>query len=391
MARIYYGNRARFEENADAVDAIAELSDDYWALFEFDVPGGNIDCLVIRPATDATPASTPSVLILTEIKHVAGRLVGLENGRWTIERHGVTTTYLPSNAADDNPWQQAIRVLNAFRAWMTNNQRVFFEPGVTHDYTDIKVWPTLLVIRTDADEPHGLPYGPTNRFGSFCFSIDDWIRNISSWTPRVGIQLTVDDVRRLVTALQLTEWTRPAGQAGDAAPDATLAGTASVLPGFATEPIAADVPAQSAAGEPAPIEPLMGGLEWLDGLIAWASEIERRVQALEARARPSRTTMAMGGHANGAGRPLTDAESEAMVETTREIARLGLSRAFPNVIRGMSDRLGYNLKDAGYGGFGTATNMFDRAVRDGIIKYGPLSGPSPTIYLAGESVPDENG
>jgi hypothetical protein len=53
----------------------------------------------------------------------------------------------------------------------------------------------------------------------------------------------------------------------------------------------------------------------------------------------------------------------------------------------MHAKLGYDFKERDYNGFGRARAFFDQAYRDGIIKYGPASGPAPTIYLVNEWIP----
>ena len=83
MAHIFYGNKRRFEENIDVATAAASLSDEFWCLFEFDIPLANIDCLIIKAAEGKTTPETASTFLLTETKHVSGRLRGSNtaNGR----------------------------------------------------------------------------------------------------------------------------------------------------------------------------------------------------------------------------------------------------------------------------------------------------------------------
>ncbi len=262
MAHIYYGNRDRFQENQDVADAVATLSDDFWALFEFDVAGCNIDCLMIAPASETTPPGQPSLFILTEIKHVAGRLRGFENAPWTITRAGIEEEYRVPNSRDDNPWQQTIRAVNTFKIWFSTNQLVILDRDQEYNDNEIRVWPTLLIVRTDSDDRHALPRTPSSRFGSFAFSIDEWLERTKRWKPNVGIQLTRADVERLVGSLNLTEWIAPAP---------------------AVVPVEALAEAPLEAGRPlTPGLPGLPGPAWAVELTRWASDLERRISALEA-------------------------------------------------------------------------------------------------------------
>lgn len=250
MAHIYYGNRPNFERNMDVVEAVAQLSDEYWALFEFDVPGCNIDCLILKPATENTPPSQPSPFILTEIKHVAGELKGLENEPWTITRSGIEQPYNAGKANVDNPWQQTLLALNIFRDWFRDNQTVFLSSVRRFDDDAIKIWPTLLIVRTDGEGRHRLPTSPASRFGTFSFSTSQWIRNISNWEPYVGVQLTKADVEGLIQTLRLNKWNIPI-----ATPSSTEIDT--------------------------DLSSLPESLNWVKGLVEWALNVEQRIEALE--------------------------------------------------------------------------------------------------------------
>ena len=81
-------------------------------------------------------------------------------------------------------------------------------------------------------------------------------------------------------------------------------------------------------------------------------------------------------------RALAPAERTALIEAVRELQQRGASRALPAVLERLSVQLGYRLKDTGYNGFRTARAFFDQAVEEAIVRYGPLSGPNPTICLA---------
>jgi hypothetical protein len=245
MAHIFYGNKRRFEENIDVAEAASTLGDEFWCLFEFDIPLANIDCLIIRAADSHTAPEIPSTFLLTEIKHVSGRLRGLEYSEWTIIRNGIEEPYQSGNDKDVNPWAQTLRALNMFKDWFGANHTVFLDNGRFHNVDDIKIWPYLLIIRGDSDERHQLPTSPSNKFGSMMFSIEQWVTNVRNWQPRVGIQLTKADVQGLVSTLGLNEWTsqRP--------PELEIA--------------------------PAPI----ADANWILHLATWVDSVERRLKALE--------------------------------------------------------------------------------------------------------------
>lgn len=386
MAHIYYGDRRRVQQNLDVVAAISELSDDYWALLEFDIPGANIDCLLIKPTRTGTEPAAPSPFIMTEFKRVAGRLSGLEHTPWFIERNGIRGPLASSNSEDINPWQQTLRALNTFQKWFTTNQMVFLDRPEPHDGNDIKVWPVLLVIRTDSTERHALPPHPGNRFGSYTFSVDQWLQLVSNWRPYVGIQLCQEDVERIVQALYLQEWDeelpkRPSPEPEVATPrmDETPA---------ATETSSADLSTLrdlSKNGFPP-------SLAWVEDMIAWAVATESRIKELE-----ERLADAPSGNTNGpvvqptrgtdlepVSRPLTEDERRALIAAVKDAARSGRPRSFPDVLSLINVKLGYDLKSRDYNGFYKARAFFDQAVRDDIIEYGPNAGPAPTIYLAGE-------
>jgi hypothetical protein len=246
MAHIFYGNKRRFEENIDVATAAASLSDDYWCLFEFDIPLANVDCLIIKAAEERTNPETASTFLLTEVKHVSGRLRGLEYSEWSIIRNGIEEPYATGNDKDVNPWAQTLRALNLFKDWFASNHTVFMEEGRYYNSDDIKIWPYLLIIRNDSDERHQLPTGPSNKFGSMMFSVDQWVSNVRNWQPRVGIQLTRADVQGLVQALGLNEWSAPV----------------------------------TAVPAPSPIA-VSGNGHWMDHMATWIADVERRLALLE--------------------------------------------------------------------------------------------------------------
>jgi hypothetical protein len=251
MAHIYYGNKRRFEENLDVAQAAACLSDDFWCLFEFDIPMANIDCLIIRAVESRTTPEVASTFLLNEIKHVTGRLRGLEYGEWSIIRNGIEEPYASGNDKDVNPWAQTLRALNLFKDWFAANHTVFLSDGRYYAADDIKIWPYLLIVRNDSDERHQLPTSPSNKFGSMMFSLDQWLHNVQNWQPRVGIQLTHADADGLVRTLGLNHW-----QAPDLPPELPEVGS----------------PVQS---------------NWLDQMSTWIASVERRLTMLEQRASTS--------------------------------------------------------------------------------------------------------
>jgi len=247
MAHIFYGNKRRFEENLDVAEAAATLSDDFWCLFEFDIPLANIDCLIIKASTARSTPEIASTFLLNEIKHVTGRLKGLEYSEWSIIRNGIEEPYPSGNDKDTNPWAQTLRALNLFKDWFGSNHTVFLEDGRMYNPDDIKIWPYLLIVRNDSDERHQLPTSPSNKFGSMMFSIDQWLSNVRNWQPRVGIQLTHKDVDGLVRALGLNPW------------------------------------ASAIQPEPAPMDDPVQLQDWTEQMAAWVHRVEQRLAALENR------------------------------------------------------------------------------------------------------------
>ena len=75
------------------------------------------------------------------------------------------------------------------------------------------------------------------------------------------------------------------------------------------------------------------------------------------------------------------------MKAVQHAQRLDKSRAIPTIVLYMEMFLGYSLKKRDYNGFHKAKNMFDQAQVEGIVKFGPYSGPNPTLYLPHEDVP----
>jgi hypothetical protein len=59
----------------------------------------------------------------------------------------------------------------------------------------------------------------------------------------------------------------------------------------------------------------------------------------------------------------------------------------PTIISYMDRLLGYRLKEVAYNGRGTATALMEQARAEGLVIFGPPSGPNATIYLPDEDVP----
>lgn len=375
MAKIYCGNRSLLPPSADVLARLRDLDDDYTVLLEFDVPNANIDCIILK----ASPDGRPSTFILTEIKHVSGRLRGMENTAWYVTRNGIETPLSASNGDDLNPWQQTLRALNAFREWFRVNQTVFLDRPAILEVGEVKVWPMLLVVWRDQPENqrHALPIHPSSRFGSFAFSLDQWIRFVEQWKPTQGIAITQGDITRIVEALHLNpvlpeEIDHLAAEAGIAMPVSTP-----------TSPLAAS------GVTPAAILP------WAEAFVTWAAAVEDRLARIEAQlslaseASPSRTPIDPPSpveRPTPQRRILSDEEREALILAVGDAARSG-RRMFPEVLSALNVRLGYDLKGRHFNGFLRLKPFLDQAVEEGIIRYGPLAGPAPTVYLPDEWIP----
>ena len=88
-------------------------------------------------------------------------------------------------------------------------------------------------------------------------------------------------------------------------------------------------------------------------------------------------------------RPWTGEEQQALSRAIADVRAAGRSRTLPSVLVAMGRHLGYALQDTAYNGFGSARAMFDLGRTQGILRYGPWSGPNPTVYLPDEKLPDD--
>jgi hypothetical protein len=242
------------------------------------------------------------------------------------------------------------------------------------------VWPDLLIL-SPPGVSHRFPLRPSNGYGRWWFSLDEWRAHVLGWEPRVSaISLTRRELANLAEALRLTPFTPAAEPAPivDGALDSFVAWSRRV-----------------------PGEPGQGAVElagWLRDLSEQVRTLQRRVAELEqsqsAPQNNQRPPLAQAGApgpliatAQPASRAWTEPERQALIDAIGDLRWSGRSRALPTILEFMNDHLGYSLKDTGYNGFGTAAAMFERARSDGLIKYGPRSGPNPTIYLPDEELP----
>lgn len=195
MARTFVGDRSKL--NPHVIEKIQTLSDDFWVLAEFTV-SRNVDLLLIRPM-----GTEPAVVILAEVKGVKGRLRGSTNGPWQQEMSpGEWADIEPPNSADINYYFQAVNTVNALIEWLHNNAPVIGQ-GSNYPWSDIRVWPDLLIFTPVQETAHLLPVAPDNKFGMWFTDVDKWLAHVESWRPRIGPALTHEDVDSLVSYLGL--------------------------------------------------------------------------------------------------------------------------------------------------------------------------------------------
>jgi hypothetical protein len=268
---------------------------------------------------------------------------------------------------DVNPWRQLINTINRFQDWFTNNQRRFVQPlhGQYYQRADVKVWPVLLVLSDPVDLVHRLPFKPQNNFGSFQFSLDTWVSSIDRWAPRVGLKLTGGELADLARVLGVhrPDDDRPSVESGS--PPAVEAA--------ASQPPDAVFDATEFLDTPG----------WVDGFVAWASEIERRVRRLEQQTGSAtrRTPVPTRPH-----QELTVDEREMIQESLFALKNMGKRRDFPNLFAEMHRRVGGDtFKNRNFNGYGSARAMMDQAEREGVVKYGPPDANGlPTLLFPRE-------
>jgi hypothetical protein len=397
--------------NSIVLEAVRTLDDDYWVLAEFDLDRRNIDWLVIRAVPADRPEGRFSTLYFTELKQTSAQLSGGEYGRWSVARNGIAEEIVPGNQADENYWRQTINTVNVIRYWLFNNQRRYLSlPRLEYAEAAVKVWPTLLILSEPVDLMHRLPLAPANRFGAFHYDLDVWLDTLKRWDAKQGLQLTADEIARLVAAIGLQEL-----------PQSVIATRREVV-------------SDRASGE----------LDWLQGFARWATGIEERLACLEARhhtqasvrksvadlaerlerieaelrdaaaksspkvsesiapamkphepvIKPETETAGPIGVAtklSGAKseRPLSPAEKECITTALANLRRTSKSRTMSSLFVEMNRLLGgETLRQRNYNGYGSARAMLDQATKEQIIRYGPIDGTgAPTIYFYAEVLP----
>lgn len=364
----------------EAIQALRKLPDDFWVLAEFyaDV---QIDWLVVRPVPDDRPAGVYSTAFLTEMKHTQRPWRGINSSVWQ-QLDGDTWVDLDQRPRYINPWQQVLFQCQVLAEWLVNSHLAFSEPQLEAMPTgrDFRAWPALLILSPDGIE-HRLPSKGEGSFGSYYFDLDSWVHSIAWWRPNQGMRLTNADLRNIVELLQMIEIQSPESASGTD----VIAQTAQHKARTAATAMNGNAPHPS-FDENSP------GLEWIEGLTRWAVALEQRVSELERGIKPPLPRMVPPSRM----RALTPAEADVLVKslTAERTERPTRVCDFPTLLNRINDQLTSRLKDQvidgrGYAGFGSARAYFDQAVTQGLMQYGPLSGPAPSIYLADEALPTE--
>lgn len=376
MARVFAGELSHIDE--EVLAAVQNLPDDFWVFCEFNV-GRNIDWCVIKPRRDQ-----PSTLLMAELKRVSSALDGDINGTWMKMSDTGNWEEIPPTDKDLHYYWQAVNSANTLQHWLWNQQRRYLDLTVEDRSQDeFKIWPDLLIL-SPPGTIHRLPQKPDSRFGQWWFSIDSWISHLEAWNPRRGLYLKEDELERLAAALHLKPIWRESEAPADAREpgidslDSVISAFTSLLRGF--DQRLSRLEAQYAAMQHGTVgasdtgENAMGTARpHIMGPLSQAPRMPRQ-----------RALSTVSGS-----RSWTEEERQALTGAIVHTRTNGKSRALPTILARMNERLGYSLKDTNYNGFGSATAMFDRARADGMVLYGPYSGPNPTIYLADESVPEE--
>lgn len=365
MSRIFAGELSRIDD--DVLEALKGLPDDYWVLAEFNV-GRNMDWVVIRPQDGA-----PAVLIATELKRLSRPVTGQTDGQWRIAADGDDAPIQPSNPEDINYYWQSVNSANAFKRWLWNSQPLFRDSSEILPEEDFRVWPDLLILSPEGVQ-HRLPLAPSSKYGRWFTNMDQWVAHLLSWRPKHGTQFRESEVAHLVEALSLKQiWGPPAPTV------------------FAPRPAEALAPIDGAVAPPDGSPERDPGAGEAD-LLARVARLEQQVAALETALR-SRPPSPREGYERvpapvmpSADREWSPEEERALRESIAAVRLSRKSRALPTILDYMSRELGYSLAQSRYNGFGTARAMFDRALADGIVKYGPSRGPNPTIYLPDEEI-----
>lgn len=337
MAHCYVGELSKIDQEVFA--AVRTLPDDFWVFAEF-FAGRNIDWFVVRASSNGLP----STLILMELKRSSRAIRGDINGTWQQFDDSGEWQEIPPHGTDINYYWQAVNSANALKTWLWNNQRLYRDDADARPQDDFRVWPDLLIL-SPPEMMHRLPLSPSNRFGQWFYSAEHWVRHVEGWSPKAGVNLSARDLDQLAAVLGL-------------------------------RPVAAEKPAPAALDAPA-------------AFVDWLRQFQERLESLEAQVRSLENALhsAAGEEPASSSRSLTEVEKQALIGAIEDARDTHKSRALPTIVGGMNVRLGYDLKQAGYNGFGTAGAMIEEARREGLVKLGRRSGPNPTIYLPDEPIP----
>ena len=202
MAYVYIGDKSKVD--AEVLEAVKSLPDEFYVFAEFAVGQRNIDWLVCRAAQAGSFANARSTVIVGELKRLSRPLRGQTNGIWQIQDgQGAWQDIITSNDSDTNYYYQAVNAANAVKSWLYNNQRLFLSAAEPRDENVFRVWPDLILLSGNA-LAHQLPIAPDNRFGAWFTSLPKWIDHIQSWNPTVGLAYSAADLQALGNALGLT-------------------------------------------------------------------------------------------------------------------------------------------------------------------------------------------
>ncbi|MCA9877705.1 MAG: hypothetical protein KC442_07985 [Thermomicrobiales bacterium] len=392
MAHIFIGNRTMVD--AEVLEAVEHLPDDFWVFAEFTMGTRNVDWLVIRPVADDAPPDLHATITVTELKRTNNVLEGGDQGPWRELKDGDWSEIVPSNKADQNYYWQLVNTCNECRDWMFSNHRRFIPAPKTVTVHSFRPWPMLLILSPPGVE-HRLPLYPQSRYGSYHFDLGSWLNKLLAWKSREGVKMTASEVGDLARILNLQAHVPSAnaanGQVGKLAPGpfgAAESSAAEAPQAFsAPPPVTAVAPERPEPGY-RPRPPAELDTSWVAGLTQWVASVEARLARLEeqpvrrtSEPRPARPETPV------VQRPLTDEERELVTAALNNLRESGRNRDFPNFFKEVQAIIGEPMRERGYHGFGTARRFLDQAVADGIIVYGPLDNNRvPTLRF-----PDEVG
>ena len=367
MARIFVGETTRVDQ--EVLEAVKRLPDDYWVFAEFNV-GRNVDWFVVRQVSPEQATTGISVMILLETKQISRPLHGLSSdAHWqTTDDEGVMVDIAPSNDDDINYYWQAVNTANALTQWLWNNQQIYREEGEVRDERDFRVWPDLLLLGPP-DIRHRLPIRPSTGYGAWWYNSERWLNHVQEWVPRAGIAFTEQEMSNLSNVLGLKHIETPIDSAEYSSADLELKVFQTWLRSLVTR-----------------IEVLESQVEALANRIDTNSDDAATNAARQSTADTS-PLVEMAQVSPATNRRLSEEERSSLLRAVQHARKLGKSRATPTIVLYMEMFLGYNLKKREYNGFKKAGNMFDQAQVEGIIKFGPYTGPNPTVYLPDEDIP----